>query len=89
MNLVLLVSGCSLLLWLCDGYLVSAAIRQKLMMEGFVADFIAPMATSIPHEYFSQYEELIDLYMAINEPGNEEKLNLLLDTYEREGITPV
>jgi hypothetical protein len=58
-----------------------------MMMEGPVADFIAPIAASVPHENFGRYNEIMDLYLDLNRPGNEEKLGLLLDAYEQDGIT--
>ncbi len=47
LNLVLLVTGGRLVIWLCEGYLSGAVFRQKMMMEGLVAEFIAPIATSV------------------------------------------
>ena len=84
LDVLLIVTGGACLRWLCDGYLAGAVFRQKMMMEGPVADFIAPIAASVPHENFGRYNEIMDLYLDLNRSGNEEKLSLLLDAYERD-----
>ena len=82
LNILLVATGGGVLRWLCKGYLSEGVFRQKMMTSGYIADFVAPLASSLPHKYSGQYNEIMDLYLAINQPGNEEKLCVLLESYE-------
>jgi len=51
-----------------------------------IESFISVPAASIPHEYRIQYDEIMNLYLDINLPGNDYKLSQLLDEYEQDRL---
>lgn len=80
---LIIVTGGGFLRWICRGYLAGNGFRQQWLtlrpMEGVVATMVA--AISKEHRY--QYEKMMDLYLESNHVGNEEKLNRLIEEYEK------
>ena len=60
-----------------------------MLTSELIGSFIAPIAESIPHTYRIriQYDKIMDLYININQPGNEDRLTKELDKYDQERST--
>ena len=85
-DILVIITWGGFMRWICRGYLPGNPFRQKMLISKPIETFIASPAASIPNEFRMQYDEIMDLLLDINQPGNEEILSQLLDRYEQNGL---
>ncbi len=82
--ILVLITGGRFLRWMCTGYLSGTPFRQNILTknEGMAA-FVAGMVAVIPRQFRDKYDEIMDLYLDSNKPGNEDKLNRILEEHSQ------
>ena len=84
LNILVLVTGGGFLRWVCTGYLSGTGFRQKLLTTEPMERLVGVMVAVIPIRYRDHYDEIMDLYLDSNKPGNEERLNRILEEYSQQ-----
>ena len=84
LHVLMLVSGGGFLRWMCTGYLSGTGFRQKIFTGEPMQRLVGTMVPVIPNRYRNKYYEIMDLYVDSNTPGNEERLNQILDEYSQQ-----
>lgn len=64
-----------------DGGEIGTGFRQKLLTTKPLEALVATMVAAIPNPFHDRFDEIMDLYLASNEPGNEDKLDRILEEY--------
>jgi len=82
-NLLVIVTGGGFLRWMCAGYISGTGFRQHYLTSGPMQRVVGSMVAAIPNQYRSRYDELMNLYLDSNKPGNEENLNRFLEEYSQ------
>ena len=80
---LVLITGGGFLRWMCNGYLSGTVFRQKILTTEPMEGLIGTMVAAIPDRYRNQYDEIMGLYVDSNKPGNEDKLNGILEEYSQ------
>jgi len=84
LRVLIIITGGSYLRWVGRGYLSGTGFRQWFVMTDKMQALIGTLIEALPFKYRNEYNKIMDLYLASNEKGNEEKLNSLLDDYDFE-----
>ncbi len=83
LNLLVLATGGGFLRWVCSGYLYGTVFRQKFLTVEPMENLVGSMVAVIPNRYRDRYDEIMDLYLDSNRPGNDERLNRILEEYSQ------
>ena len=83
LNVLVLASCGGFLRWICTGYLAGTVFRQKFLTVEPMENLVGSMVAVIPNRYRDRYDEIMDLYLDSNKPGNEERLNRILEEYSQ------
>lgn len=83
LNFLVLVTAGGFLRWVCTGYLFGSAFRQYFLTAAPMERLVGAMVAVIPNRYRDKYDEIMDLYLDSNQPGNEERLNRILEEYSQ------
>ncbi len=83
LNLLVLATGGGFLRWVCSGYLYGTVFRQKFLTVEPMENLVGSMVAVIPNWYRDRYDEIMDLYLDSNRPGNDERLNRILEEYSQ------
>lgn len=83
LNVLVLATVGGFLRWVCTGYLSGAVFRQKFLTVEPMETLVGSMVAVIPNRYRDRYDEIMDLYLDSNKPGNEERLNRILEEYSQ------
>lgn len=83
LDVLVLATGGGFLRWVCTGYLSASLFRQKILTDEPMVKLVGRMVAVIPNKYRDRYDEILDLYIQSNKPGNEERLIQILEEYSK------